>query len=256
MADNSNGNDGLGSQAEAVSAATFSCSRTEKEKMMAGELYDAFDPVLLAERNRVKHLCFQLNQTSPLDVDKRKSITKDIVGRDDALIESPFHCDYGYNLVLGKNCKLFDCCATHDRIMNILALWLFANVAQIILKASILLPVYSNHGCTILDCNRITIGDNCMLAPHVVISAATHPLEAHRREAGEELTAPITIGNNVWIGANVTIIPNVTIGNGVVIGAGAVVTKSFPDNVVIAGVPAKIIRYINENDDNADDRRK
>jgi maltose O-acetyltransferase len=213
-----NGNGGFGSQAEAVIAS--SCSRTEKEKMMAGELYDAFDPVLLAERNRVKHLCFQLNQTSPLDVEKRKSITKDILAgrRDDALIESPFHCDYGYNLHVGKN-------------------------------------FYANHGCTILDCNRITIGDNCMLAPHVVISAATHPLQAHRRAAGDEFTAPITIGDNVWIGANVTIIPNVTLGNGVVVGAGAVVTRSFPDNVVVAGVPAKIIRYINENDDE-DDRKK
>lgn len=217
MADN-NGNDGFVSQEEAVSAS--SCSRTEKEKMMAGELYDAFDPVLLAERNRAKHLCFQLNQTSPLDVEKRKSITKDILGGcDDALIESPFHCDYGYNLHVGKN-------------------------------------FYANHGCTILDCNRIKIGDNCMLAPHVVISAATHPLQAHRRAAGDELTSPITIGDNVWVGANVTIIPNVTLGNGVVVGAGAVVTKSFPDNVVVAGVPAKIIRYINENDDDDDDDRK
>jgi maltose O-acetyltransferase len=218
MADSGNdGNDGPGSRAQADCAPPLSCSRSEKEKMMAGELYDAFDPVLLAERNRAKYLCFQLNQTSPLDVEKRKSITKAILGRDDALVESPFHCDYGYNLVVGQG-------------------------------------FYANHGCTILDCNCITIGDNCLLAPHVVISAATHPLQAHRRAAGEELTAPITIGDNVWIGANVTIIPNVTIGNGVVIGAGAVVTKSFPDNVVIAGVPAKIIRYINEKEH--DDRGK
>ncbi len=106
---------------------------------------------------------------------------------------------------------------------------------------------YANHGCTILDCNLVNIGDNCLLAPHVVISAATHPLEAEARAAGVETTAPITLGNNCWLGANSTIIPGVTLGDGVVVGAGAVVTKSFPSNVVVAGVPAKIIRYVGKD---------
>jgi maltose O-acetyltransferase len=129
---------------------------------------------------------------------------------DNAWVESPFYVDYGYNLKVGKN-------------------------------------FYANHGCTILDCNLIQIGDNCLLAPHVCISAATHPLQAKLRAAGAILTAPITLGNNVWIGANATICRGVTLGDNVVVGAGAVVTKNFPDNVVIAGVPAKVIKEIDNS---------
>jgi maltose O-acetyltransferase len=190
----------------------MSKERTEKENMLAGELYQAFDPELLAERNRAKQLCFELNQTSPLQVDRRTELTKQLLGRSDALVESPFYCDYGYNLKVGKN-------------------------------------FYANHGCTILDCNLVTIGDNCLLAPHVVVSAATHPLEADARATGDEMAVPVTLGNNCWIGANVTINPGVTLGDGVVVGAGAVVTKSFPSNVVVAGVPAKIIRHLKQHDD-------
>jgi len=190
--------------------------KTELEKMIDGDLYDAFVPILLNMRNKAKQLCFELNQTPPLEVDKRKAIAAQILGRQeqDALIESPFHCDYGVHLKVGRN-------------------------------------FYANHGCTILDCAPITIGDNCLLAPHVCITSATHPLSAKRRAAGEEYTRPITIGNNVWIGASATICPGVTIGNNVVVGAGAVVVKDAPDNVVVGGVPAKIIKQIdNDNDSN------
>ncbi|KAG7344502.1 maltose O-acetyltransferase [Nitzschia inconspicua] len=190
-------------------------SKSEKDKMLAGELYNAFDPELVAERQAAKELCFQYNRLSPVqENDERKQILQKLLRVDDAWIESPFHVDYGLHLKLGKN-------------------------------------FYANHGCTILDCNRIDIGDNCMLAPHVCISAATHPLEVERRARGEEFTASITIGNNVWIGANATICPGITLGNGVVVGAGAVVTKSFPDNVVIGGVPAKILKKVPGNDNQA-----
>jgi maltose O-acetyltransferase len=187
--------------------------KSEKEKMLAGELYDAFDPQLVKERQRAKELCFQYNNKSPVtQKDERTRIIKELLGKedDDVWIESPFYVDYGIYLHLGRN-------------------------------------FYANHGCTILDCNDVTIGDNCLLAPHVCISAATHPLEAERRAAGEECTAPIVIGDNVWIGANATICPGVTLGNGVVVGAGAVVTKSFPDNVVVGGVPAKILKNVPES---------
>lgn len=188
-----------------------SSTKSEKEKMMAGELYQAFDTELLADRNRIKQVCFQLNQTC--DPEKRQEYTQQLLRTQDALVESPFYVDYGYNLHVGAN-------------------------------------FYANHGCTILDCNKITIGDNCLLAPHVVISAASHPLNAKLRASGAEWTAPITIGDNCWMGANVNINPGVTLGNNVVVGAGAVVTKSFPqDNVVLAGVPAKITRIIDNDDD-------
>jgi maltose O-acetyltransferase len=134
----------------------------------------------------------------------------DLLRVDDAWVESPFHVDYGIHLQVGSN-------------------------------------FYANHGCTILDCNRIQLGKNCLLAPHVCISAATHPLDPTLRASGAEYTAPITIGDNVWIGANATICPGVTIGNNVVVGAGAVVTKDFPDNVVIGGVPAKILKTVEQS---------
>jgi maltose O-acetyltransferase len=172
--------------------------KSEKEKMLAGAFYDAFDQELLQERQRAKGLCFQLNQTSPLDTVERKRIVKDLLRVDDAWVESPFYVDYGLHLQVGSN-------------------------------------FYANHGCTILDCNIVKIGDNCLLAPHVCISAATHPTDPALRAQGAELTAPITIGDNVWIGANATICPGVTLGHNVVVpvGAGAVVTKDFPDNVVV-----------------------
>ena len=185
---------------------------TEKEKMLRGELYKAFEPSLTNERLQAKQLCFELNQTSPMDQERRKHLVYKILGRQDAWVESPFHVDFGYNLKVGES-------------------------------------FYANHGCTILDCNTITIGKNCLLAPHVCISAATHPLNPETRSIGYELTQPITIGDNVWIGANVTICPGVTLGDNILVAAGAVVTKgSYPSNTILAGVPAKIQREITEKD--------
>ena len=207
---------------------------TEKEKMLRGELYQAFEPSLTDERLQAKQLCFELNQTSPTNQERRKELVYKLLCRRDAWVESPFFVDYGYNLKVGES-------------------------------------FYANHGCTILDCNIITIGKNCLLAPHVCISAATHPLNPETRSTGYESTQPITIGDNAWIGgkirieyrvsidlqvdltdfsaANVTICPGVIMGDNVVVGAGAVVTKgTYPSNVILAGVPAKIQREITEKD--------
>ena len=184
---------------------------SEKEKMLRGDFYQAFDDELLQERQHAKELCFSLNQTPPSDKAQRQDILKELLPScstaQNIWIESPFHMDYGYLLQVGDN-------------------------------------FYANHGCTILDCNYIRIGKNCLLAPHVCISAAAHPIDPTLRTSGAEFTAPISIGDNAWIGANATICPGVTLGNNVVVGAGAVVTKSFPDNVVIGGVPAKIVKEI------------
>jgi len=195
-------------------------SPSEKEKMLAGETYRPFTAELEGERAAAKDLCFRYNQTPPGDAAARAGILKDLFGSvavgDDSNdpatnihIESPFHCDYGYNIRVG-------------------------------------LGFYANHGCTFLDCNAITFGDNCQLGPGVVVSTATHPLDAGRRAAGDEMALPISIGDNAWIGANACILQGVTLGNNVVVGAGAVVTKDMPDNVVCAGVPAKIIREIRQ----------
>ena len=149
-----------------------SANMTEKEKMLAGELYNAMDSQLLQERSRAKRLCYEFNMTSPDDKPKRDSILKELLinMEGDAWIESPFQVDYGIHLHIGRG-------------------------------------LYCNHGVVILDCNSITIGDNCLIGPNVCISAATHPLEAEKRAAGEEFTKPIVIGDNVWLGANCTVCP-------------------------------------------------
>jgi maltose O-acetyltransferase len=195
---------------------------SEKAKMIRGDLYFAFDDALLKDRQHAKELCFRINQLNPLLTEQRQGLLKELLPKANGRVwvESPFHVDYGYMLETGDN-------------------------------------FYANHGCTILDGNHVKIGTGCLLAPHVCISAAAHPIDPTLRARGAEFTAPITIGDNVWIGANATICPGVTLGNNVVVGAGAVVTKSFPDNVVIGGVPARILKVIpppndteNGNDEN------
>lgn len=188
---------------------------TEKEKMLSGLMYQAWDEELTAERQTAKELCFKINQTSPIDKSARQALINELLGREsDAWIESPFNCDYGYNIKTGKG-------------------------------------FYANHGCTILDCAPVVMGDNCLLAPGVVIATAGHPLDPVERASGEEFAKAITIGNDVWLGANVTVCPGVTIGDNVVVGAASVVTRDLPANTVCAGSPAKPIRAIEQKDQQA-----
>ncbi|MGF1684654.1 sugar O-acetyltransferase [Photobacterium minamisatsumaniensis] len=189
---------------------------SEKEKMISGKMYQAWDKELVEDRQHAKKLCFAINQTCPTDKDKRQPLINELLGREsDAWVESPFYCDYGYNIQTGNG-------------------------------------FYVNHGCTILDCAPIIIGDNCLLAPGVVIATAGHPLDPVERAAGEEFAKAITIGNDVWIGANATICPGVTIGDNVVIGAGSVVVKDLPPNTVCAGSPAKPIRTLKVGESKAE----
>lgn len=181
---------------------------TEKEKMLCGELYDAnYDESLIKERIKCKKLCFKYNSISPEKTNKRKKLIKKIVGKtkENFLIEQPFMCDYGYNIELGEN-------------------------------------FYSNHNLIILDCAKVTFGDNVFIAPNCGFYAASHPLDYLTRNKGLEFAKPIKVGNNVWIGGNVVVLGGVTIGNNVVVAAGAVVVHDVPDNCVVAGVPAKKIK--------------
>ncbi|MDW5287391.1 sugar O-acetyltransferase [Formosa sp. PL04] len=184
---------------------------TEREKMLAGELYRPSDPDLTQERLQAR-LLFQKANSLPEDLKKeRDAIFNELLDAGENLwIEPPFYCDYGSNIKAGKN-------------------------------------LFMNYNCCILDVGLVTIGDHVMFAPNVQIYAATHPITAELRNSGQELGQSITIGNNVWIGGNSTICPGVTLGNNVVVGAGSVVTKSFPDNVVIAGNPAKMIKTIDNS---------
>ena len=184
---------------------------TEKEKMLKGFLYNAENESLQNERIKCKLLCRQYNN---LDYDKfenRKSLIKQILGKtgNKYFIEQPFICDYGYNIEIGEN-------------------------------------FYSNHNLTILDCAKVTFGDNVLIGPNCSFYTAEHPIDFETRNKGLEYAKPIKIGNNVWLGGSVTILSGVIVGNNVVIGAGSVVTKDIPDNVVITGNPARIIKEIKE----------
>lgn len=183
--------------------------KTEKEKMIAGELYFANDPELVADRMFVRSQSQIINQAESAEL--RSQLLKETFGRTGKKIymEPVINFDYGYNIFVGEN-------------------------------------FYANFNCTFLDVSTIEIGDNCMFAPNVQLYTATHPLHPVKRNSGLEYAKPIKIGNNVWLGGGVIVTPGVTLGDNVVVGAGSVVTKSFPDNVVIAGNPARIIKTVEE----------
>lgn len=181
---------------------------SEKEKMLAGDFYNAGDEELTKERDYAKGLTFEFNHTKPCEKEKRQEILKKlIVAKGGFHIEAPFNCDYGYNIEVGEN-------------------------------------FYANYGCTILDVSKVRIGDSVLLAPNVQIYTAAHPIDPIERLTGKEFAKPITIGNNVWVGGGTIICPGVSIGDNVTIGAGSVVTKDIPDNVVAAGTPCKIIKCL------------
>lgn len=183
---------------------------SEKEKMLAGELYRASDETLVAERGKARALCREFNGLSEDRLEDRRSVLKELLGTcpPETYIESSFKCDYGSNIHLGEN-------------------------------------FYANFDLIILDVCEVRIGKNCMIAPRVSIYTATHPVDAMERISGAEFGSPVTIGDNVWIGGNAVINPGVTIGDNAVIASGAVVTKDVPANTVVAGVPAKVIKELN-----------
>ncbi|TLG72929.1 maltose acetyltransferase domain-containing protein [Culicoidibacter larvae] len=181
---------------------------TEKEKMLAGLPYDAGDKQLREERMHARMLLHKFNHSMPDAKQERVAVLTELFGSyDGGTIEPNFRCDYGSNIYFGKN-------------------------------------FYANFDCVILDVCEVHIGDNCMFGPGVHIYTAGHPLNAVERNSGIEFGSPVTLGESVWVGGHVSILPGVHIGNNVVIGSGSVVTKDFPDDVVIAGNPAKIIKHI------------
>lgn len=185
---------------------------SEKEKMLGQQIYDANnDSLLLEERLTAKELCHEFNQTKPRDIQKQKSIINKIIGKtgNECTILAPFWCDYGYNIEIGNN-------------------------------------FFANHNLVILDANKVVFGNNVYLGPGCGFYTSGHPLDAKERSLGLEYAYPITVGNDVWFGASVQVLPGVVIGSNVVVGAGSVVTKSIPDNCIVAGNPAKIIRKIEE----------
>jgi maltose O-acetyltransferase len=183
---------------------------TEREKMLAGELYDPLDPQLVAARDRARDLCQDLNATRESQQEARRSILQQLFGAggDNVWMQPPFFCDYGSNIYLGKKC-------------------------------------FFNFNCVVLDVCDVRIGDHTLFGPAVQIYTATHPLNAELRRK-QEYAKPIEIGSDVWVGGGAIICPGVKIGSRAVIGAGSVVTREIPDGVFAAGNPCRVIREITE----------
>lgn len=178
---------------------------SEKRKMLAGELYNAGDSELVEERKQAFLWMKKLNDAFAMDDNERLILLRQGLGSvgDNVTIRSPFYCDYGYNIKIGKN-------------------------------------VFINFNCVILDGCSVEIGDGCEIAPNVQILTATHPTDPAQRAEKLEYGKPIKIGKNVWIGAGSMILPGVTIGDGAVIGAASLVTRDIPANCTAFGAPARV----------------
>jgi maltose O-acetyltransferase len=184
-----------------------------KRRMLAGELYHADDPVLQAELSRAAALAERYNATRHDDHDARTALLHELLGSvgEGVVIRPPFRCDYGTNIHIGAG-------------------------------------TFVNYDAVMLDVASIEIGTACQLATRVQLLTATHPLDPGPRRAGWESGEPIVLGDNVWLGGGVTVCPGVTVGEDTVVGAGAVVTRDLPAGVLAAGVPARVVREIGEED--------
>ena len=184
---------------------------TEKEKMLAGEMYDALDPQLTAERRRARDLCKSLNETHDNEQELRERIIRELLGSagEAVWIEPPFHCDYGSNITLGSK-------------------------------------VFFNFNCVILDPAAVLIGSNVLFGPAVQVYTATHPMSALKRRTGREFARPVKVGSDVWVGGGAIICPGVRIGSRSIIGAGSVVTRDIPADVFASGNPCRIIRQLDD----------
>jgi maltose O-acetyltransferase len=184
-----------------------------KDRMLRGELYIADDPELAADFARAQELLDRFNQTLHAEQDVRDAILRELIGElsECVHIRPPFRCEYGTRISIGAG-------------------------------------TFVNFDCVMLDVAPITIGTACQLATRVQLLTATHPIDPEPRRIGWESGEPIVIGDNVWLGGGVIVCPSVKIGDDTVVGAGAVVTRDLPAGVVAGGVPARVIREIDERD--------
>jgi maltose O-acetyltransferase len=181
---------------------------SEREKMVTGQLYDPFDPELMAGRERARDLCQALNATREAEADQRRALLQALLGAggDTVWMQPPFYCDYGAHIHLGER-------------------------------------VFFNFNCVVLDVCPVRIGDFTLFGPGVQILTPVHPMNAELRRR-QEYGKPIEIGSDVWVGGGALILPGVTIGARAVIGAGSVVTRDVPEGVFAAGNQCRVIREI------------
>lgn len=183
----------------------------EKEKMMAGEWYDAnYDPEIVSDRRKADDLCYAFNNCKPVSEESKEICKQLFIDYDESIeVLQPLYCDYIQKTKIGKNC-------------------------------------FIGHGTYFMDGGTVTLGDNVFLGPFCGFYTASHPLDYTTRNKGLEKALPIKVGNNCWFGANCTILPGTTIGDGCVIAAGSVVKGDIPANSVIAGVPAVVKKTIDQ----------
>jgi maltose O-acetyltransferase len=182
-------------------------TRSQRERMLAGDLYLADDPQLVQESRRAEALTNEYNESSPFDPARRMRILGDLLGSigEETEIRPPFYCDYGRNVHIGAR-------------------------------------TFVNFGLFALDVAEIRIGNDVQIGPNVQLLTPTHPLEPEPRRAKWEAAKPIAIGDNAWLGGGVIVCPGVTIGQDTVVGAGAVVTRDLPPGVLAVGNPARVVR--------------
>ena len=192
--------------------------KTEKEKMLSGELYNALDEQLTAERIRARLLTKRLNEGREDNTDERAAILKELIPNagKGLWLQPPFYCDYGTNLEIGDG-------------------------------------VFFNFNCVVLDVMKVKIGSRTLFGPNVQVYTAMHPVDYKERASGLEYAKPITIGEDVWLGGSAVICPGVTIGDRSIIGAGSVVTRDIPSDVFAAGNPCRVIRSLTASDRNPTD---
>ena len=183
--------------------------RSQRERMLAGDLYIADDPELARDALRAAELTKAFNDSSPADAAERRRLLTELLGSlgERSEIKPPFYCDYGYHTHVGSG-------------------------------------TFVNFGLVALDVAPIHIGDDVQIGPYVQLLTATHPLEPGLRRAKLESAEPIAIGDNVWLGGGAIVCPGVTIGADTVVGAGAVVTSDLPPCVLAVGVPARVVRRL------------
>ena len=184
-------------------------SRSQRERMLAGDPYIASDPELQGQQRRSQHLMERYNATSIDAPEERRAILGELLGSvgEGVEIRPPFYCDYGSQIRIGAR-------------------------------------TFANYNLVALDVGHITIGEDVQIGPNVQLLTPTHPIEPEPRRAKIEAAKPITIGDNVWLGGGVIVCPGVTIGANTVVGAGAVVVRDLPANVVAVGNPARIVRSV------------
>jgi maltose O-acetyltransferase len=180
-----------------------------KERMLRGDLYIANDPELLEDFQRAHKLIERFNGTSATKADEGRRLLEELLGRfgTDSQIRAPFQCDYGYLTEVGER-------------------------------------TFINYGAAILDCAKVSIGDEVQIATNVQLLTATHPLDAATRRAAWESAEPITVEDGAWLGGGVIVCPGVTIGENTVVGAGSVVVEDLPAGVLAVGNPARPIREL------------